>query len=122
MMRKGCTPRLMLEALAAAGGSLPELVTGGRRDYATRSDLMVRGLVQRAYVLTDAGREALAHADDPLINNPHGIGAVHGRSSLDATNMPTALPWWGGHLPQTDPEAVAKIEQEAIEARAMNTA
>jgi hypothetical protein len=119
MMRKGCTPRLMLEALAAAGGSLPELVTGGGRDDSTRSDLIAKGWIARVYVLTDAGRDALARADEPMRRNLAGLvfGRMHPQT-LDATNMLASLPW-PRHPPVTDPDAIAQIEQEAREARSL---
>jgi hypothetical protein len=106
MIRKGCAPRLMLEALAAAGGSLSELRTGGARDDNSRSDLMRAGLIERVYVLTDAGRDALAHADDPAPRMPR-----RAMPRIDPARIATAelAAMWHGYPPITDPSEIQKL-------------
>jgi hypothetical protein len=79
------------------------------------------GLLERktVYTPTDAGRRALALADEPRPYRGGGMSTGQHKATLDTSSTPTALPWWGGHPPVTDPDAIAQIEQEAIEARSL---
>jgi len=118
MIPKGSTRRQMLEALAAAGGSLPKVSTGKPGDTRRLSEMVSAGLVRRVYQLTEAGREALANADKPA---PHLWLIKRRKPKQDVqstTNMIASLPW-PRHPPITDPSAIAQIEQEAREARSL---
>jgi hypothetical protein len=110
------TRAVLTEAVAL--GSVEIDRAADKAKAAAAYHLAACGLLERktVYTPTDAGRRALALADEPRAYRGGGMSVGQRKAALDTSSIPAVLPWWGGHPPVTDPDAIAQIEQEAREA------
>jgi hypothetical protein len=100
---------------AVAQGSVEIDRAADKAKAAAAYHLAACGLLERktVYTPTDAGRRALALADEPRAYRGGGISAGQHKATPDTSSIPASLPWWGKHPPVTDLDAIAQIEQEA---------